>query len=188
MPPDIRHRQHDIFGESARPVHADAQGVRAKMAAPGQAVPAAPAGHMPFAADDIARMKIVDVRANFDNFAHELMTDRHRNGNRALRPIVPVINVNVGAANARAPDTNEDVVDSGSRRFNLLEPQSGLAPAFDQSFHDGPRRPRGISYYNASRTLALIRASINLQRRSGVKRTRIEFSGPLRGRFFGQPG
>ena len=54
MPPDIGHRQRDVFGEGARPVHADALGVRAEMPAAGETVAAAAADDVAFAADNFA--------------------------------------------------------------------------------------------------------------------------------------
>ena len=53
-----------IFGKGAGPVHANALRVRAQMAPSGQAVAAAAADHVAFAADNLARMKIVDIRAH----------------------------------------------------------------------------------------------------------------------------
>ena len=63
VPPDIRHRQRDVFRERARPVHPHAHRVRAQVPPPRQAVPAPPANHVPFAAHQIAREEIHDVRA-----------------------------------------------------------------------------------------------------------------------------
>ena len=54
MPPDIGHWQRDVFGERAGAIHPDALGVRAQMAAARQAISAASADYVPFAADDFA--------------------------------------------------------------------------------------------------------------------------------------
>ncbi len=106
VPPDVAHGQRNVFGECSGAIHADALRMRAKMPAPGQAVAATPADHVAFAADDFAWMKVVDIRADFDNFADELVPDGHGNGNGGSRPIVPFINMQIGAADAGVGDAN----------------------------------------------------------------------------------
>ena len=134
MPPDIGHRQRDVLGERSGTIHAHAPCVRAQVPPSREAVAAASAHHVPFAADDFARMKIVDVRSDRDNLADELVPDRHRNGNRVARPLVPFVNVHVGAANSGVGDSNQDVVDADRRFGYIFEPQSGRRPAFYEGF------------------------------------------------------
>jgi hypothetical protein len=100
--PQVGHRHRDVIGKRAGAVHADALDVRAQMPPAGQAIAAAAADHVTFAAHQIARVKIADVGAHFHDLADEFVADRHGHGNGALRPFVPVVDVNVGAANARA--------------------------------------------------------------------------------------
>ena len=81
--------------------------------------------------------KSVDVGADgFDDLADELVADRHGHGNGLLRPVVPLVDVHVGAADAGAQHADQDVVDADFGDGDILEPQAGLALAFDQSFHD----------------------------------------------------
>ena len=84
MDPDVRHRQRQILGKRPRPIDADALGVLAQVPAAGQAVAAPAADHVALAADDLADVKILDVRADLDDLAHELVADDHRHGNRLL--------------------------------------------------------------------------------------------------------
>src|SRR5260370_18952789 len=112
--PDVGHRHGDEVGESAGAIHADAHGVRAQVATAGQAVAAAPADHVSFATHDIAGMRIVDIRPDFDNLSHELITDRHGHRNGALRPVIPVVDVQIRAANAGAAHANHHVVDAAA--------------------------------------------------------------------------
>ena len=79
-------------------LHADAVRVRAEMAAPGHAVAAAPADDVALAADEVADLEVADVRADLDDLADELVPDHQRHRNRPLRPRVPVVDVQVGAA------------------------------------------------------------------------------------------
>jgi hypothetical protein len=133
--PNVSHRQRDVLGERARTVDADPHGVGAHVAPSREAVAAAAAHHVAFSADYVARKKIRYIGAHRLNPADKLVTDRHGYGNRLLRPLVPLINVDIRAAYAGFQDTNEDVVDADLRGSDILEPQAWLAGAFDQSFH-----------------------------------------------------
>jgi hypothetical protein len=111
------------------------------MTAPGKTVAAAPTGNMTLSADDIARMKVIHVGADFHNLANKLMTDHHRHRNRLLRPLIPVVDMDVCPANARVADANKDVVDAILRFWNILQPQTALAAALRQCLHRSPSRP-----------------------------------------------
>ena len=100
VPPDIGHGQRNQFGEGPGAVDAHALRRSAQMPPPGQAVAAAAAHHVALAADDVAGIEVVHVRSDGDDLAHELMADRHGHGNRLLRPLVPLVDVHVGAADA----------------------------------------------------------------------------------------
>ena len=113
--PDVGHRQGDEFGECAGSVDADALRVLAQVPAAGHAVAAAAADHMPFAADDVARPEVGDVRADLDDLADKFVTHDHGHGDRAPGPGVPVVDVNVGAADAGLFHAHQDVVDSDRR-------------------------------------------------------------------------
>src|SRR5450755_841392 len=102
MPPDVGHGKHDIFGESSVAVHADALRFGAQVAAAGQTITAASADYVAFAADDIAGKEIGDVGTDFSDFADKFVADDQAHGDGFLRPIVPLEDVHVGAANARA--------------------------------------------------------------------------------------
>jgi hypothetical protein len=82
------------------------------MAAPGEAVAAAAADDVAFAADDLAGEEVVDVGADLDDFADELMPHGHRHGDGLLGPGIPFVDVQVGAADAGLADLDEDVVDA----------------------------------------------------------------------------
>ena len=120
--PDVRHRQCDVLGE--RPIAADAEtdGVRAEVAPAGEAVAAPAADHMALAADEVARMEVADVRSHLHDLAHELVADHHGHGNRPLRPIVPVVDVQVRAAYPGAVDAHHHVVDADFRPIDFLQP------------------------------------------------------------------
>ena len=63
------------------------------------------------------------------------MADHQRHRNGPLRPLVPVVDVQIGSANARAEHANQHVVDADRGRRHLFKPKIRLAFAFDQCFH-----------------------------------------------------
>ena len=98
--PHVHHGNDDKFGERAGAVHAHALRVRAQVAPAGQAISAAPANHVAFAADQVAGLQIRDVGADLDHFAAKFVADHQGHVNGGLRPFVPIVNVQVGAADA----------------------------------------------------------------------------------------
>ncbi len=136
MPPDIGHGQGDVLGECARAVHADTLRVRAEMASAGQAIAASPASDVAFTAHDVAGEEVQHVGADFRDAADELVTNGHGHGNDLLGPIVPLVNMHVGAADTGPQHLDENVVDSDFGDFDVFEPQAGLAFTFHQGFHN----------------------------------------------------
>ena len=57
-------------------------------------------------------------------------------GNRLLRPRVPRVDVQVGAADARLADSDQDVVDPDLRLRHVLEPEPRLGPRLDERSHN----------------------------------------------------
>jgi hypothetical protein len=112
-----------------------------EMTTPGQTVPAAAADHVPFAADDLAGMKINHVRAHGDDFSDKLVANGHRNWDGGARPIVPVVDVDIGAADSCVSDADQNVVDADGGLGDIFEPQSGRGLTLDQGLQ---RLPRGL--------------------------------------------
>ena len=67
---------------------------------------------MPLSTDDLAWFKIGNVRARFNNFAYKLVADDHRHWNYLGRPGVPLVDVYVGSANARAINPYQEIIDA----------------------------------------------------------------------------
>src|SRR5579871_344572 len=109
--------------------------MRAQMTASRETVAAAPANHVSFATDDLAGMKVGDVRADFDDASDKFVADRHGDGNGALRPIVPLINVYVGAADSGAQHLDQYVVDADLRFVDVLEREAAIGLVLDECFH-----------------------------------------------------
>src|SRR5437773_12274737 len=126
MPPYIRHRQRDVFGERARPVHTHALGMCAQVPASGEAVPALAANHVTLAAHDIAVRKAADIRPGFNDLADKLVPDDQPNRYRLSRPVVPLVDVKVCPADTRDLNPDQDVIDAdrGLRGFFQAETAS----------------------------------------------------------------
>ena len=105
------------------------------MSLAGHAMPAAAADDVAFSRNKFARIEVVDVRADLDNFTDELMSDRHRYRNGLTRPVVPLIDVNVGPTDPCAQDANTDIVDSNCGFGNVLQPKAGLGVRFNKCLH-----------------------------------------------------
>ena len=130
MSPDIGHRQGNEFRKGARSIYAHTKRMRAEMPSPGQAVAAPSTNHMAFAADDVARIEVINIRSDFDNFPDKFMPNRHGDRNRLLRPIVPLINMDVRSADAGVSDTDQDIIDTDVGFWNLFKPKSRLRFTF----------------------------------------------------------
>ena len=100
---DIVLRDRQIFAEGARPVDADAERVAAEMPAAGAAVAAMAADDMAFARDALADLVFGDGRAEIGDRADEFMAGDHRHRHGLLRPLVPIVDMHVGAADRGLP-------------------------------------------------------------------------------------
>ena len=138
--PHVGHRQRQVFGKRAGPVDADPLGVLAQMPAAGQAIAAPAANDVPFAADDLANVEILDVRARLDDLSHKLVADHHRHGNRLLCPGIPGFDMNIGTADPGAQDLDEHVVDPDPREPAPRRAKGRAWPLFSRVPASSPSR------------------------------------------------
>src|SRR5580765_431705 len=101
-----------------------------------EAVSAMAANDMAFAADNLPGKKVFHVGTNLNDLADELVADDHRHRNGLLRPIVPFIDVDIGAANTGAVDPDKNVVNADFGFGNVFEPKTGFGFPFYKSFHE----------------------------------------------------
>src|SRR5450432_1438905 len=127
MLPDIGHGKCDEFGERAGAIHAHALRMRAQVTPASHAIATTAAHDMAFAGYDLAGMEVDYIQADGGNFAHELVADRHGHGDGPLGPFIPLVDVQVGAANAGAQHTDQHFVDADFGLRNVLENEAGLA-------------------------------------------------------------
>ena len=122
MPPDVGHRQRNQLSKTTRPVHADAQRLRAEMPSPRQAVPAAAANHVALPADDVPATEIIYVRADFDDLTNEFMSNDHRYRDCLPGPVIPLEDMHVGAADTCVSNADQHVVDADGGFWNFFQP------------------------------------------------------------------
>ena len=91
---------------------------------------------MPLTGDPVAHGDVVDVGAHLDDLAEELVPDRHRHLHRRARPLVPLLEVQVGAAQAGPQHPDLDVLVAAPRLGDVDELETGTC-------RDLPRRAHG---------------------------------------------
>jgi hypothetical protein len=104
MGPDIGHGQRNVFSESAGTIHANALGMCAEVAPAGKAITATAANDMALSADNHSRVKVIDVRPNRHDLANELVPNDKRYWNGALSPLIPLVDVQIGATDSCQQD------------------------------------------------------------------------------------
>ena len=121
-------RDAEELGEGAVAVHADPLRVLAQVPAPRQAVAAHAADDVALAVHEVALLEPLDRGADLLDHADKLVADDHRGLDRLLGPVVPIVNVDVGAADGRLLDPDQDVVGpgDGDRVFRQVEAGPGL--------------------------------------------------------------
>lgn len=116
--------------------------MRAEMPVAGAAVATQPARNVTLCRYAVADFVVVHTVTDLCDVTDELMTDHERRSNRALRPVIPVVYVQVGAADGGLVDLDQHLVGTYLGDGYLLHPDPGLRRAFDQRLH----RAHGITF------------------------------------------
>ena len=106
----VKGRDHQIFRKAARTVHAHADGIAAQVRTPTAAVTAVAAGNVTFTGDAVADFEAFHFLADTHHFTDIFVTDNHRYRNGFLRPLVPVVDVNVSTADSRFTNFDQQIV------------------------------------------------------------------------------
>src|SRR5690606_20470222 len=125
---DVEGGHGDVLRESTGPADADADGVAAQVTAPGPAIAADAAGDVSLRGYAVAGHQAAHLAAAFDDLAAELVTYDERHRDRVARPIVPLVDVDIGAADGDPAHFYQDVVVPGRRQVDVLHPDAGLRP------------------------------------------------------------
>jgi hypothetical protein len=92
------------------------------MPPPREAIATMSTGDVTFADNQVAFCKSFDVIADLINNADKLMPNDHRHPNHLLRPSIPVVDVQVRAADGRFQNADQHIVTAELWNGNLFEP------------------------------------------------------------------
>jgi hypothetical protein len=133
--PQVRGRHRDVLGERAGAVDADADRVRTQVLLAGAAVAADAADDMAFGRDALPQCIPAHARTHVDDAADELVADDQTRLDHALRPLVPLVDVQVGAADRGLFELDEHLVRPDLGQRHLLHPDALGGLALDQRLH-----------------------------------------------------
>ena len=159
---DVEGGDLDIFGEGAGDVDPDAARLRVHVKAAAARGAAVHADHVALAGNALADAQIAHARAERDDLAGIFVADHHRHGHGALRPFVPVVDMNVGAADAGLSHLHQHFIRAGRRLRRVLQPEAGFGFRFDERFHDQTSpssRPASVKAAIAKSTSASLSAA-----------------------------
>ena len=134
--PDHRLRHGDVLREGAVAVDAEYLRALAHVCLPRAAMEAVAARDVALGRDVVADRDVANASPDVDDGPGELVPERQRRRDALLRPGVPVHDVEVGAANARSLDEDEDLVVGRRRDRHFVEDEARLGGALA----DGPHR------------------------------------------------
>ena len=131
----LRAGMQTILCERAVTVNADADVVLAPLDIAGVAVAAVAAGDMALAGDALADREARDARAKLGDLADILMADDLWGLDVLLRPLVPFVDMDVGAADRGLVDLDENFSGARHRNRHLPQLQSGAGCGFYNGIH-----------------------------------------------------
>src|SRR5207248_3201695 len=131
------------FTSDAMTFAAPAARVAADVAVSGAALHAVPAYDVTLGGDELPALELGNAVAHRDDLARELVTDHQRRLKAALRPRVPIGDVQVSAAHTGVADRDEHFARSGGRLGDGRDFQTGGALLLDDRLHvSSGRGPR----------------------------------------------
>ena len=109
-----------------------------------QTIPAKPADQMPFPGDQISWFEAGDIVPNLSYSADKLVADDHGDFDSLLGPAIPIVDMDVGAADGGFNYFDEDIIHAGLWNGNFLEPESGFGFLLNQGLHCAHEILQGI--------------------------------------------
>ena len=125
--PDVDSGQRQILSERARGGGPDADRVRAEMSSAGATVATSAAHDVTFSRHQLADAQSTNSGAQLDNPADKFVSADERQGYGPLRPVVPFVDVHIGAADRRLDHLDQDLTRGDLRHRDLLQgkPRAG---------------------------------------------------------------
>jgi hypothetical protein len=105
------------------------------MSTPRSAVTTKPAGDMSLARDTVTDFKPFYEAPYFRDFSDEFVSDHHRYRYVCLRPIIPFVNVDIGAADGCLSKFYEHVIGSVIGLGYILHPNPYFRLGLDERLH-----------------------------------------------------
>ena len=105
------------------------------MAVPGPAIAAVAAGNVAFTGDPVAYGEPRNVAADLHDLAHVLVAYCHRHTDRVLRPLVPVVDMDVRPADRGLANTNLYVVGPRDGLRLIFHPDAGFGLSLYECLH-----------------------------------------------------
>src|SRR5438477_3645208 len=133
--PDIGFGDHHVLGESAVGIDADDFYVLADVGFAGAALQAFTAGDVHLGGNEIAFLHAGDFVAVGNHFAAELVAGDQRRMNAPLRPAIPFVDVEVGAADGGDFYFDQNIRASEAWDFDLANLGAGGGLRFDHRQH-----------------------------------------------------
>ena len=107
-----------------------------EMAAPGETVATVAADDVTFGSDHLAFHETGDIGPETCDVTGELVPDRHRGRDRRLSPLIPLVDVEIGPADARGMHLDQHLVGPRFGHGHVFEAQTLLVGVLDQRSHD----------------------------------------------------
>jgi hypothetical protein len=141
--PRVLRGNDDVSGERTVRVDPEDAQVATDVGTPGAARRADPAGDVGLRGDERTRLHVVNLGAHGLDPPGNLVAERHRHSGDALvRPLVPLVDVQIGAADRGGVHTDEDLSLAGLGDRDLLEPGAPALRGLPQGSHRPHRRQR----------------------------------------------
>ncbi len=133
--PDIRFRNHHVFGERPIGVDADDLHLLADVRFARAALQAFAAGDVHFGGNKIAFLHARNFVAERGHLAAKFMPRNQRRMNAVLRPAIPVVNVQIGSADRGYLHLDQYIAAPEGRNLYLADVRSGRCFRFDDRQH-----------------------------------------------------
>ena len=131
-------RQDDAIGEATVSVDAHPDGRPAQVGCPCPAVPTGATRDVAFPGDAVALPDPGHLVADLDGDPDELVSDGDRRRQGRFRPVIPVVDVEVGPTDGGAPHLDHDIGRTGDRFRYVGQYEAGLSFRLDQGPHGVP--------------------------------------------------
>ena len=128
-------RNDKILSKRTIPVYTNANGITAEVLAAFTTVTADTAGDVAFTGHDLAHFILGYCRADFNDFTTILVADRRSDFDRFLGPFIPVVNMQIGAADGGLMDFDLDIIGANFWYWNFLQCQTRTCLGLDQCIH-----------------------------------------------------